>query len=217
MSASMMSMELLEGGPDDLGVAAKDGTTKARIERAALKLFARQGVEGVSIKQIAQACGISDGAMYRHFESKDALARQMFETIHQRFMALVKAADMSAVTIEEAVEAIVTAYCQIADADPALYVYHLTHRNHFLAAYGDGGADPSQIMSDRVRRAMASGEIPPGDPELVSAMALGVVMQSAEYRIFGRIDGRLSDYVPQFTRAILALLRAGAGAAPAEA
>ena len=204
---AVMSIEHLLSGPEDLGVSAKDGTTKARIERAALKLFARKGVEGVSIKEIAKACGISDGAMYRHFESKEALARQMFEVIHRRFMALVKAADMSADTIEEAVEAIVTAYCQIADADPALYVYHLTHRNHFLAASGDGGADPSQIMAARVRKAMQAGEIPEGDVELVSAMGLGVVLQSAEYRIFGRISGRLSDYIPQFTRAILAVLR----------
>ena len=49
------------------GVSAKDGTTKAKIERAALQLFAEHGVDGVSTKQIAAAAGISEGAIYRHF------------------------------------------------------------------------------------------------------------------------------------------------------
>ena len=55
---------------------------KARVERAALQLFARQGVDRVSIKQIAYAASLSEGAMYRHYKSKDDLARAMFEAVH---------------------------------------------------------------------------------------------------------------------------------------
>ena len=204
---SVLNMTLIEEMDPATGVTAKDGSTAARIERAALKLFARHGLDGVSIKDIARACGISDGAMYRHFESKEQLGRSMFQTIHRRFMSLVKAADASAGDIDDAAEAIVTAYCQLADADPALYMFHLTHRNIFLAQSGDGGADPAQIMAERVSRAIEAGEIPPGDPELLSSMCLGVVMQSAEYRIFGRLEKRLSAYIPDFTRAILAILK----------
>ena len=50
------------------GVSSVDGTTKARIERAAVILFAEHGVDGVSTKQIAKAAGISEGAIYRHFD-----------------------------------------------------------------------------------------------------------------------------------------------------
>ena len=83
--------DLFEGSDPNVGVTAPRGTTKARIERAALQLFARHGMDGVSIKQIAQACTISDGAMYRHFKSKDDLARLMFEAIHARLLQLVDA------------------------------------------------------------------------------------------------------------------------------
>lgn len=38
-----------------------------------LKLFARCGYEGVSVSMIAEAVGLSKGALYRHYESKRAI------------------------------------------------------------------------------------------------------------------------------------------------
>ncbi len=199
--------DLFEGADPNVGVTAPRGTTKARIERAALQLFARHGMDGVSIKQIAAACTISDGAMYRHFKSKDDLARRMFEAIHARLLELVAGNIRADASLEETVHAVVTAYCELADNDPAQFTYHLTHRNYFLAATGDGGANPSDVMTARISAAMARGEIPAGDPELAAAMALGLVMQPAEYRIFGRIEQPMTELIPVFTTAIMAVLR----------
>jgi AcrR family transcriptional regulator len=203
----MLRQDLFDGVDTNVGVTAKRGTTKARIERAALMLFARHGMDGVSIKQIAGACSISDGAMYRHFKSKDALGRQMFEAIHARLLDLVTANLQPDASLEDIARALTRAYCHLADTDPAQFVYHLTHRNYFIAASGDGGADPSDVMTACVAQAMERGEIPPGDPELRSAMALGVVMQAAEYSLYGRIQLPLAQHVETFVRAIMAVLR----------
>jgi AcrR family transcriptional regulator len=202
----MLLDNLFEGENPNIGVTAKTGTTKARIERAALQLFARHGMDGVSIKQIASACAISDGAMYRHFKSKDDLARIMFETIHRRLLELVQANIKPEGGLENTVHALVSAYCGLADADSAQFTYHLTHRNYFIAQSGDGGSDPSDLMTACVADAMERGEIPSDDAELRSAMALGVVMQAAEYRIFGRIKPPMSAHAAKFTRAIMAVL-----------
>ena len=91
------------------GVSAPDGSTKARIERASLRLFAEHGIDGVSIKDIAKACKLSDGAMYRHFESKEALARQLFEAIHKSLMAVVKDSLEDGASLEDTVRAVTTA------------------------------------------------------------------------------------------------------------
>ncbi|RKQ95509.1 TetR/AcrR family transcriptional regulator [Maricaulis maris] len=203
----MLRDGLFDGSNPNVGVTAKTGTTKARIERAALQLFASHGMDGVSIKQIAEACTISDGAMYRHFKSKDALARLMFEAIHKKLLDMVASHLTPEASLEDISRALVTAYCNLADEDPAQFTYHLTHRNYFIAASGDGGADPSDLMTDCIAQAMERGEIPKGDPELRSAMALGVVMQAAEYSLYGRIDRPLSQHIDQFTRGIMAVLR----------
>ncbi|MFY0637776.1 TetR/AcrR family transcriptional regulator [Maricaulis maris] len=203
----MLREDLFEGSNPNIGVTAKTGTTKARIERAALQLFASHGMDGVSIKQIAEACTISDGAMYRHFKSKDALARLMFEAIHKKLLDMVASHLKPDASLEEIARALVTAYCTLADEDPAQFTYHLTHRNYFIAASGDGGADPSDLMTECIAQAMERDEIPQGDPELRSAMALGVVMQAAEYSLYGRIERPLSAHIDQFTRGIMAVLR----------
>jgi AcrR family transcriptional regulator len=198
---------LLERGPEDRGITVKPGSTKARIERNALKLFAAKGVDGVSIKEIAKACEISDGAMYRHFESKESLAHTLFQAIHANLLDLLSARLSPHDGLEATVRALVAAYCELAESDPAAFAYHLTARNTVLARAGDGGADPSALMARRVSAAMTAGDIPQGDAELKSAMALGVVLQAAEYRLYGRIKTPLTDLIETFTRAVMAVLK----------
>ena len=47
--------------------------TQQRIIQAATELFARKGFYGTSIAHLAQAVGLTKGALYHHFENKDAL------------------------------------------------------------------------------------------------------------------------------------------------
>ena len=54
---------------------------KADIVSAAVRLVARQGVNGTSIRQIATAAGVTEGALYRHFKGKDDLCQQAYFTI----------------------------------------------------------------------------------------------------------------------------------------
>ncbi|HEY4078162.1 MAG TPA: TetR/AcrR family transcriptional regulator [Rhizomicrobium sp.] len=50
-----------------------EATTKGRIFAAARDLFDRQGVEGVSMRRIAQVVALTPMAIYRHYADKDAL------------------------------------------------------------------------------------------------------------------------------------------------
>lgn len=47
--------------------------TKARILESAIKLFSSQGYNKASVDDICREAGISKGAFYHHFESKQAL------------------------------------------------------------------------------------------------------------------------------------------------
>ena len=44
--------------------------TKERILESALKLFATDGYEAVSVSMIAGELGITKGALYRHYKNK---------------------------------------------------------------------------------------------------------------------------------------------------
>ena len=51
---------------------------KPRIERAALQAFVDRGVDAATTKLIAAKAGVSEGAIYRHWKSKDELALGLF-------------------------------------------------------------------------------------------------------------------------------------------
>jgi AcrR family transcriptional regulator len=53
--------------------AFEDLTARARIRDAAIRRFAERGVAGTTVRDIAQAAGVSSGLLRHHFGSKDAL------------------------------------------------------------------------------------------------------------------------------------------------
>lgn len=65
---------------------------------AAVKLFAQKGYNTTSVQEIADSCGISKGAFYLHFRSKEALMLSIFqfysENVQQK-MAEIEHADLS--------------------------------------------------------------------------------------------------------------------------
>ena len=48
-------------------------TTKERITEEALTLFSEKGYKGTSVKDIADAVGIKDASLYKHFKSKEEI------------------------------------------------------------------------------------------------------------------------------------------------
>lgn len=189
------------------GVTSTKTDLKARVERAALELFAREGVDGVSIKQVAGAAGISDGAMYRYYKSKDALAAALFETIHVRLFNLLEAALTEADGFEDAVRRVVHVYCEAADDDPALFAYHLTHMQRFGVESHPERPDPVGLIAARLEAAMEAGDLPQGDPEIKAAAALGVVLQPTAHRMVGRFDKPMTEMADRLSVAALLVLR----------
>ena len=60
------------------------GDTKEKILLTALQLFARDGYEAVSVRNIAEELGITKGALYRHYKNK----RDIFDSIVDRMIQI---------------------------------------------------------------------------------------------------------------------------------
>lgn len=206
MARHGMSETSLQGG-EARGVTAADGSAKAKIERAALTLFAAKGVDGVSTREIAAAAGVSEGLIYRHFKNKDGLALELFETIHARLYDLVADALAGAEDFPGAVSRVVAAYCKAADEDRVLFEYHITHMFRFGRTDTPGRPDPTALIARRIEDAMAESACPKGDAELKAAAALGVVLQPAAHRMAGRFHILMEDRAGSLARAAYAALK----------
>ena len=61
-------------------------STSSRIVEEAVRLFSEKGYHGTSIDDITEASGITKGAFYWHFKSKEDLLRKFLEEWETRFL-----------------------------------------------------------------------------------------------------------------------------------
>jgi AcrR family transcriptional regulator len=73
----------------DAAQTAKRGDTRVRIQQVALELFAEQGYERTSLREIAERLGVTKAALYYHFKSKEDIVRSFTEDYFGRLDALI--------------------------------------------------------------------------------------------------------------------------------
>ena len=72
-------------------IAPDAAPAKQAILKAALKLFAARGIDGVTIRDVAEEAGFTNPALYKHYKSKEAMAADLFETCYREMVARMEA------------------------------------------------------------------------------------------------------------------------------
>jgi len=66
------------------------GSTREKLLRAALTLVARDGFPAATTAAIADAAGVAEGTLYRHFPSKDDLLIEVYRALKAEILAAVR-------------------------------------------------------------------------------------------------------------------------------
>jgi len=64
--------------------------TRERIQAVALELFAEQGYEKTSLREIAERLGVTKAALYYHFKSKEDIVSSLVEDYFGQIDALIE-------------------------------------------------------------------------------------------------------------------------------
>jgi len=152
-----------------------------RILQAASEAFEREGLEGLSMRKLAAAVGLTPMALYRHFADKqalvDAITLQGLETWRAR-LERVEARDP-----RDWLEAMSTAFLDFALEAPRQYeaAFHLRARTarQFPDDFTAGRSPPGAIIFARIEAARAAGllgDAPTPDVAMsIWAMAQGLI------------------------------------------
>jgi AcrR family transcriptional regulator len=181
---------------------------KTKVERAAVDLFAANGFDGVSIADIAAMAGVSQGALYRHYPSKEELGWALFSTAYLRTGEELDRIRTGEAEFEAAVTAMIAHFCALYDEDPALFRFMLITQHGFLPRIPSGSRTPVDAVADLVRDAVAKNRLKPLDPALGAAVIMGVILQSATFHTYGRLSGSLGARAPALARAAIAAVAA---------
>ncbi|MDI9831995.1 TetR/AcrR family transcriptional regulator [Streptomyces sp. KAU_LT] len=77
------------GGTMDGTKQRRRGNTRQRIQDVALELFAEQGYEKTSLREIAERLDVTKAALYYHFKTKEEIIVSLFEDLTKPIEELI--------------------------------------------------------------------------------------------------------------------------------
>ena len=78
------------GGTMDGTKRQRRGDTRQRIQDVALELFAEQGYEKTSLREIAERLDVTKAALYYHFKTKEEIIVSLFEDLTKPIEDLIE-------------------------------------------------------------------------------------------------------------------------------
>ena len=167
--------------------------TRQRIEAAAIHLFVEKGVAETTIRDIARAVDISEGALYRHFISKEDLVWHLFERHYVEFAGSLWSLAEGESTARGKLAAMIRGFCRAHDDNPELFRFLLFVQHGQLTKLGAETPTPVSAVRTVMNNAIASGEIPNQPADLATALVFGVVLQPVQFAAYGRLPSDMGS------------------------
>ncbi len=149
--------------------------TRERILAEALRLFAARGYARVSVEEIADAAGVTKGAVYHWFTDKDDLGRELQHDLFERLSVVsLRALDPDGDTIENMRRSFGAYLEALDDLDEARF---FLRDAWLIPALDEGGRSDHEAAIEMVRDilavAAARGEIIALDPDALARVLMG--------------------------------------------
>lgn len=170
---------------------------KEKIFRSALKLFVEKGYHSTSIPDIVKEAGVSTGAIYHHFPSKEDLAKEIHRYAIEEYMKKFNEEVRSKNFTYEKVRAYTGLMFNWLEQDPVMVQYLLYGRpreilNRCLSICSEEGL---QNTVEVVEQGISSGEIRPMSTFLAAGVISGIIIRMIELRLDGFIEHSLVEYI----------------------
>jgi AcrR family transcriptional regulator len=171
---------------------SRERDVKPKIEAAALRLFAEQGIAETSIREIAAAAGVAQGAMYNHYPSKEDLAWSLFSDGFAELGRELRRIAQERPGLEAKLAAMIAHVFRRFDENWLVVSFVFFARHQYLRRVTGNLANPYMVFRSVIAEGMRRGEIPHASPDLATAMVTGAVIQVIDTRILGRLKGELA-------------------------
>jgi AcrR family transcriptional regulator len=190
--------------PSRFFVSDTDPASKQAILQAALGLFVRHGLASTTIRMIADAAGYTNPAMFKFFESKDALALDLFGRCYKQLYTSIHAA-ASAEKFDEALAGVIGAFLRAMEEDleAALFVQdslrELWPRMPVAARKHSLLGTLKQLVQRGVREGRVRGY---HSVDIPVAALIGLMAQTGRMLYFEELATPASRHQPELTLAL---------------
>jgi AcrR family transcriptional regulator len=160
--------------------------TRARIMQAASQLFAEKGFSGTTTRAIAERSGVNEVTLFRHFGTKENLAKAIMD----QFGGLAIAEDLAARFSGDYVQdltlvghAMMTVMTERSDA-MRMAICEAGNFPEFQQVVADNPRQLRRMLARYLERQMTAGVIHFGHPEILAQAFLGMFFSYAVLHSF---------------------------------
>lgn len=180
--------------------------TRLELRDAAIRLGARDGVQGASIRTIAREAGVTEGAVYKHFGNKDELIREAYTAIVEE-MARDKLVLLKAdLPFKHALRAWVKLTYEYFDGNRDAFSYVLLMPHQMAGTLGAIYKQQGEIFRSFIGEAQGRGEAKQMDLGLAYALFTGCVLNIPRLINEGVLEGPAQNYGDEIAEVMVGLL-----------
>ena len=183
---------------------------RARLCAAAERRFAERGLDGVSMRQLAEDLGCSPMTPYRYFHDKDEILAAVRASAFDRFATALESAVRTRGDARAKARAVGEAYLRFALGEPQAYRLMFDLSQPHQDRYPDlvrAAARAHRSMSAYLKELVAEGVIE-GDPERLGYVFWAAIHGLVVLHLAGKLPGKPDLYA--LHRETMRLLAQGA-------
>jgi AcrR family transcriptional regulator len=171
------------------------GSLRKALLAEAEHTLREQGIQDLSLRELARAVGVSHGAPRRHFPDRQALLDALAEAGFERLGAELRAAAGGVgQDFQTRAQLTAAAYVRFATQDAALLelMFAGKHGDH-AEALTDAAHRAFSVMLELIEQGQREGALEAGDPERVGLVLFATVQGIAALVTGGMVEGDLVD------------------------
>src|SRR5262245_17110188 len=201
--------------------SARPGSRRDQILETALQCFASAGFRGTTTREIASGVGITEAALYRHFESKEALYAAIIARKMEGPDPVAHLAAAAAAGDDEAVfGGLARRAIERVEADPA-FIRIL----HFTALEGHSLAEPffvsrvmrmREFLAEYIARRIREGAFRAVDPVIAARAFLGMVSDYLNVKFVFRQQATYPQPTAEVVETFVSLFLTGIASEPGD-
>jgi TetR/AcrR family transcriptional regulator, repressor of fatR-cypB operon len=186
-------------------LARDDAPAKAASLRTAIQLFLRDGIDATSVRDIAAGSGFTNPALFKHFDSKEALALCLFGRCYtwmgNAFRAAGEAAPGDA---EHKIAAIAECALRLIDEDQEAVLYVQENLRRF---WRQASPETRQFsLLGHIRALIDARGGSPAERNLQASAIIGFLGQLAREAYFSELPGTALSQAQRVNAIILRIL-----------
>ena len=192
-------MDILDEKPD---------TKRPVIVRAATSLFAKQGVDATSMREIADAAGVREAAIYRYFASKEEMSREIFVSWYGWYSRQLREIVRGPGGTKEKVYGAARLELSAALEHTEAFTYFCENEARFIRSLPASVPRVRDVVIELVKQGQASSEVKPGDVGVLADMFSGALCTVALSLVWRRRRGSMDDQLDLIAETGWAMIKA---------